>query len=414
MKFHGDWLPERMERFRCIEGVFRKTCLTHGFGEVRTPIIEKLHWFTGAGILSPDLMHKVYSFLDWDGWSGERVVLRPDNTVPVCRLFAEHFASQKKARLFYVEDVFRYESAEKSGGRRCQMGVEILGDFSHPNAHDTEALALLLDFLNALKPDNTRLVLGHAGILHAWLKTLGLSDKEELDAFDLLMEGRLEELQKLCDGRGCMCGLNRLLELEGSSSAFLANLKALGHESAGFCKAVEDLEEVASCLEALGINFEINTLIQKDLTYYTGLMFDIYVNGAKVGGGGRYDNLLSKFPGEAAGGCGFCLYVEPLMAALAAEASDQDPCPGICLAADLGKRDEFLAAMNLASLLRSRGARVQLSAPEDLICTCSRQGILQRRKNGFDLSARSGGGEKIFPLPLGDTGLLLEFWGMCP
>src|SRR3712207_9176448 len=42
--------------------------------------------FRSAGTLSPHLLDRVYSFLDWDGWSGERVVLRPDATIPVTRV----------------------------------------------------------------------------------------------------------------------------------------------------------------------------------------------------------------------------------------------------------------------------------------------------------------------------------------
>ncbi|HET8944012.1 MAG TPA: ATP phosphoribosyltransferase regulatory subunit, partial [Dehalococcoidia bacterium] len=84
-----DWLPDDMARFRKIEQAFRDVCLGWGYEEVRTPTIEHLHLFTSAGTLSPQMLGRVYSFLDWDGWTGERVVLRPDSTIPVARLYAE-------------------------------------------------------------------------------------------------------------------------------------------------------------------------------------------------------------------------------------------------------------------------------------------------------------------------------------
>ena len=82
-----DLSPEEMARFRLIEGAFRDCCLKWGYEEVRTPTLEYLHLFTSTGTLTPSRLNKVYSFLDWDGWSGERVVLRPDGTIPVARLY---------------------------------------------------------------------------------------------------------------------------------------------------------------------------------------------------------------------------------------------------------------------------------------------------------------------------------------
>ena len=78
-----DWLPDDMARFRKIEQAFQHVCLGWGYEEVRTPTIEHLYLFTSAGTLSPQMLGRVYSFLDWDGWTGERVVLRPDSTIPV-------------------------------------------------------------------------------------------------------------------------------------------------------------------------------------------------------------------------------------------------------------------------------------------------------------------------------------------
>ena len=85
-----DMLTAEMAAFRLVEGICRESCRKWGYREVRTPTIEYLYLFTSAGTLTPDRLGKVYSFLDWDGWSGERVVLRPDGTIPVARMYAEN------------------------------------------------------------------------------------------------------------------------------------------------------------------------------------------------------------------------------------------------------------------------------------------------------------------------------------
>ena len=104
-----DLSPEEMRRFRLIEGVFRDCCLKWGYEEVRTPTLEYLYLFTSIGTLTPSRLGKVYSFLDWDGWSGERVVLRPDGTIPIARLYIDTMADRELAKLFYVTNVFSFE-----------------------------------------------------------------------------------------------------------------------------------------------------------------------------------------------------------------------------------------------------------------------------------------------------------------
>src|SRR3972149_3012736 len=100
-----DLSPEEMGVFCNIESTFRGCCLNWGYKEVRTPTIEYLHLFTSAGMLTPDMLGRVYSFLDWDGWSGERVVLRPDGTIPVARLYIDSMQDKGLARLFYVANI---------------------------------------------------------------------------------------------------------------------------------------------------------------------------------------------------------------------------------------------------------------------------------------------------------------------
>ena len=411
MKYHGDWMPEDMRCFRTIEEIFRSACLCHGYGEVRTPVIEKLHWFTGAGVLSPDLMHKVYTFLDWDGWSGERVVLRPDNTVPVCRLFSEYYKEKQHARLFYIEDVFRYEDEQTTGGQHCQMGVELLGNVANPTVRDVEILLLLFHFLKDLKIGTGRIVLSHAGILRAYLKTLNLSASEEEAAFDLLLEGRTLELQKICADRCQLEGLNRLLELRGSSAAFLTNLKSLGKSSGEFTQAAMELEQIAFLLEALGYKFEIFPGIHKDLTYYTGVMFDVYVDDVKIGGGGRYDHLLEKFTKERIGGSGFSVYAEPLMDLMKKKGAVPPETAAISLIANLDKKDEALEALRLACKLRRCGVAVEILSHKERRNAGELSVEVKKTRKGYEMIAKTGRRKKSFSLPLKGVKELLIFWG---
>ena len=118
--------PEgEMARFRRIEEVFRNSCESWGFREIGNgggaspPFHERRHSL-------PQMLGRVYSFLDWDGWSGERVVLRPDGTIPAARLYWERYRGDI-AKFFYVENLFRFASPEE---RRevWQCGAELIGN----------------------------------------------------------------------------------------------------------------------------------------------------------------------------------------------------------------------------------------------------------------------------------------------
>src|SRR4030066_201489 len=122
-----DLLPGDMVRFRRIEDTFRTCCGNWGYREVRTPTLEYLYLFTAAGTLTPGMLSKVYSFLDWDGWSGERVVLRPDGTIPVARLYIDSLDKAELAKLFYVTNIFIFEETGTANREKWQGGVGVIG-----------------------------------------------------------------------------------------------------------------------------------------------------------------------------------------------------------------------------------------------------------------------------------------------
>ncbi len=167
-----DLFPEDMAKFRLISELFRDACLKWGYEEVRTPTLEYLHLFTSAGTLTPGMLGKVYSFLDWDGWSGERVVLRPDATIPVARLYSESMADIELAKLFYIVNTFIFEAEGKKNRERWQLGAELIG-MGSPMA-DVELISLSMEILKRLGFDKVGLKLSHAGLTRGILQKLGL------------------------------------------------------------------------------------------------------------------------------------------------------------------------------------------------------------------------------------------------
>jgi len=308
-----DFSPEEMASFRLIEGIFRDCCLKWGYGEVRTPTLEYLHLFTSTGTLTPGMLGKVYSFLDWNGWSGERVVLRPDGTIPVVRLYVDTLAERRLARLFYVTNVFTFETAGEESRERWQCGAELIGPSS--SVADAELVTLALGVLQKLGLRGVTLRLSHAGLIRALLSGLGLSPGEQARIFAQILDGEMAALAGIKPkAPELKQAFASLLDLKGKSSGFLKNLKAL------FSQGLPQLElplgdfiDTVGLLEALGCDYQIDLASGRGFEYYTGVIFHFFIGDEKIGGGGRYDDLIPLVGGKDVPASGFALYLDHLM-----------------------------------------------------------------------------------------------------
>ncbi len=353
-----DLSPDEMTRFRFIEEAFRERCLRWGYQEVRTPTIEYLHLFTSAGTLTPSMLGKVYSFLDWDGWSGERVVLRPDGTIPIARLYIDTMAGKGLARLFYVTNTFIFEETGKKTRERWQSGTELIG--VNTPAGDAELIVLALEILNSLKLKNVTLRLSHAGLIKALLERLGLNPEEQAKVFDRILDGDTKALAGLGADRPELSGvLFPLLSLKGNSSGFLKNLKAISARNLPeFEPYLKNFIDVVDILENLGYKYQIDIASGAGFEYYTGIIFQLYSGREKIGGGGRYDALIPAMGGGDVPASGFALYIDRLMDLIEPATLRQPVGQSVLVGAedDVGINEAF----NIASRLRDAGYTVEI------------------------------------------------------
>ncbi|MFA7249677.1 MAG: ATP phosphoribosyltransferase regulatory subunit [Dehalococcoidia bacterium] len=294
--------PAEMARFRHIERTFLEAAAAGGYREIRTPTIEPLHLFTAAGTLSPQALDRVYSFLDWDGWSGERVVLRPDATVAVARWYGEQSAGTEQ-RVAYVQPVYRF--APEGDREVWQCGVELFG--AAAATADAELLLLAHDTLSALGIEQVTCDLAHAGLVRAAFAAAGLSATEQLDAYDRMLDGDAGVTADLVatHPRGA-AGLRLLSEVDGTTVGYVANLRAaMLPVVPGAAGALDELASAAGALEAAGVPFHVRAGTARSFEYYSGLTFSFSAAGRECVSGGRYDGLAETIGGLAAPGCGW-------------------------------------------------------------------------------------------------------------
>ena len=367
-----DLSPQEMSRFRLIEGAFRDCCLKWGYEEVRTPTVEYLHLFTSTGTLTPSMLGKVYSFLDWDGWSGERVVLRPDGTIPIARLYIDsieeglQFSHRGLAKLFYVANVFIFEETGKETREKWQCGAELIGASS--TTADVELIILALEVLKKLKIGGIELRLSHAGLIRALLAKLGLSPGEQTRIFDQILDGNTEVLARL-KPREPELGkaLSLLLDLKGKSSGFIKNLRALFTQNLSELEPpLDDFINIVELLEALGYSYQIDIASGRGFEYYTGMMFQLFRGKEKIGGGGRYDALIPLMGGREVPASGFALYLDPLLNLVKPETLAKPVAQKILVRVKPSQPEAVKQGFNIATCLHDAGfmAEVQLGSQE--------------------------------------------------
>jgi histidyl-tRNA synthetase len=306
-----DLLPDEMARFRLIEQVFRDACRFWGYAEVRTPTIEHLYLFTSFGTLSPQLLGRVYSFLDWDGWTGERVVLRPDATIPVARLYRERM-SGSRAKLAYVTNIFRFSAGEEPR-EVWQCGAELIGD-SWPLG-DLEQIAMALYAVRLLGLRNATLCLSHTGVVRALLEHAGFAAAEQAQLYDRILdgdEGVIRDLETRLPNLGA--GLRLLAGTRQGGSAFISNLRAAFLPAVpGMAASLDELDLIAQAAVSGGVRVEVSVTDVRDFEYYTGPVFKLTVAGKMVASGGRYDRLTADSDRRPLPACGCALHVDALM-----------------------------------------------------------------------------------------------------
>jgi histidyl-tRNA synthetase len=239
-------------------------------------------------------------------------VLRPDGTIPVARLYTESIQSGL-ARLFYATNIFIFEEAGEKNRERWQCGAELIGAGSA--LADAELVALSSEILAKLGVKNIELRLSHAGLIKVLLAKLGLGPEEQHKMLDRILDGDAEALAKISRNLPDIENdLRPLLNLEGQTTGFLRNQGAiLARSLPEIGPPLNDFLKTVAILDELGLKYKINIASGSGFEYYTGLIFQMYIGKEKVGGGGRYDDLIPSMGGGNVPASGFALYLDRLM-----------------------------------------------------------------------------------------------------
>lgn len=355
----------------------RKVYERYGFDPVETPLFE----FTEAlGKFLPDTDRPnagVFSLQDDDE---QWMSLRYDLTAPLARYFAENFETLPKPYRSYRQGyVFRNE---KPGPGRFRQFMQFDADtVGAPGAEaDAEMCMMMADVMDALglggkyivRVNNRKVldgVLEAAGVTSDEQKLAVLRAVDKLDKFGpegiklLLGAGRKDESGDFTKGAG----------LTDAQSAVVLDYVA-GKPPADN-DGVAELNTMQALFDAAGYGadkIKIDPSVVRGLEYYTGPVFEIELTFkvqnekgqdvvfGSVGGGGRYDGLVSRFRREPVPATGFSIGVSRLANALklTGNLGSKEPVgPVVVLVMD---KDQTARYQAMVSELRKAGIRAEM------------------------------------------------------
>ena len=354
VKGFRDVLPDEAERRRRVVGASLGVLETYGYREIELPLLERGELFSRSVGATSDIVEKeMYAFDDRDGTV---VALRPEGTASVVRAYIESGMTRSSpvARLYYHGPMFRRERPQKGRFRQfTQIGAELLGR-DDPEA-DAETVCMIADVFAAASIDGIRIdinSLGDAACRPAHREALVEHGRARADRLCSDCRARLERnpLRLLdCKQEGCR--------------ALMADAPVMLDFLCGACKSHHD--RVLALIDAAGVEVTPNPTMVRGLDYYCRTAFEIIASGLgaqdAVGGGGRYDGLVSELGGPETAGIGFALGVERM---LLAAGDDDGSRPGEAfLVAPLGA-EAASVALAVARRLRGQGRRVELGSSE--------------------------------------------------
>jgi ATP phosphoribosyltransferase regulatory subunit len=150
-------------------------------------------------VVGEDLRARTYVFSDQDGME---LCLRPDLTVPTCRLYLErHAAADVPERYCYNGPAFRYRPVDAPAGNPREFRQAGLEAFGHADATalDAEIVGTTATALRAAGLVSTRLRLGDLGVLSALLDALAMPERwrQRLRQLFWRPDAFMAELQRL-------------------------------------------------------------------------------------------------------------------------------------------------------------------------------------------------------------------------
>src|SRR3989344_1568760 len=331
-----DFLPEDAKLRALVLEKIKATLERFGFEPLETPALEFADTLRGK---YGDEEKLIFEFSDR---GGREVALRFDQTVPLARVVASNPDLPKPFKRYQIQNVWRAENPQKGRFREfVQVDFDTIGAPSQ--LADAEIVAAAIS------------ATGDLGFKNFAMK---INDRDTFNGLPSEAIRTIDKLQKV------------------GEVSVIEQLKRTGYEAAeakSLLKRLKDspptknIERLFETLKALSIEpdkYAYEPTLARGLDYYTGLIFELEIegySGGSVGGGGRYDDLLGRFADKQTPATGFSFGFDRLLEA--AQEANLLPkyAPSCQVLVTVFKEEWLKESLSLASKLRNRSVAAEIS-----------------------------------------------------
>jgi histidyl-tRNA synthetase len=361
-----DLLPEDVRRRQYVIDTVRQVYERYGFEPLETPALENIETLTGKyGEEGNQLIFKVLKRGEGASSGEADLALRYDLTVPLARVVADNRGTLPRLfKRYQIQPVWRADRPARGRFREFyQCDVDAIGSTSP--VVEVEMIAAVSEVLQAVGFTDFVVQLNHRQLLTAMLDAAGVDAARHADALiaiDKLDKIGRDGVRKDLIGRGIDATIAETCLGAFEDTATFDRLIATSPPGTAARMNVAAIMDLAEATPARG-HVRFTPRLARGLSYYTGAIMEIAVEGiGSLGGGGRYDGLIGMFSGEQIPACGFSLGLERILVVMGERnmfpAGVQSSGPDVLVTIF----EEGLAAesLRLAAELRAGGVRVEV------------------------------------------------------
>ncbi len=294
LKGFRDFLPPQAIARRYALGIIARTFESFGFDPIETPAIEYLDVFTGNIGEDEKLFYK------FQDNGGRDIALRYDQTVPTCRFVAQHLNDLPMPfKRYQLQTVWRADKPQSSRYREfLQCDIDIFG-VTNVTA-DAETIAATIAVYQNLGFKQFKVC---------------ISDRALYVGMEYPVIAAIDKLAKI--GRD---GVEAEIVRKGYTS----------EQAKGFLDQIFNLQPndaiktIFAYLKSCGFSaefYQFDPTLARSFSYSTGPIWEVRVDGfegGSVGGGERYDKLVSRYTKNDIPGTGIAIGFDRTLDALTA------------------------------------------------------------------------------------------------